>query len=120
MKLSGSKKVIERARRFRQQMSKPERLLWWALRRNQTGFHFRRQQPAGLYVLDFYCDAARLCVEVDGKQHDFQQASDRRRDAYLLSLGVMTVRVQAHEVTASLDGVVQLIVEQARLRAAPG
>ena len=50
-------------------MTKPERLLWWALRRKQTGFHFRRQHPAGPYVLDFYCDTARLCVEADGVSH---------------------------------------------------
>ena len=52
-------------------MSKPERLLWGALRKNKLGLRFRKQHPAGPYVLDFYCDSARLCVEVDGESHDF-------------------------------------------------
>jgi very-short-patch-repair endonuclease len=27
---------------------------------------FRRQHPIGPYVLDFYCPAARLAIEIDG------------------------------------------------------
>ena len=117
MKLTGPKETIERARALRQAMTKPERLLWWALRRNATGLHFRRQHPAGPYVLDFYCDAARLCVEVDGQSHDFQTDHDRRRDAWLRDQGVQTLRIAARDVLGNLDGVVAMVVEEARKRA---
>ena len=63
-------------------VAKPERLLWWALKGDQTGFHFRKQHAAGPFVLDFYCDWARLCVEVDGASHDFTVNRDAgNRDA---------------------------------------
>ena len=44
--------------------------LWSWLRRKQLeGFRFRRQHPLGPYVVDFFCAAAKLIVEVDGGQH---------------------------------------------------
>ena len=99
-------------------MTKPERLLWWALKADKTGFHFRRQHAAGPYVLDFYCDSVRLCVEVDGVSHDLTARSDSARDAYLRRWGVQTVRVRASEVLGNLEGVVALIVQVARSRPA--
>jgi very-short-patch-repair endonuclease len=95
-------------------MSLPERLLWDALRKKQTGLRFRRQHPAGPYVLDFYCDSAKLCVEVDGQSHDFQARHDTRRDQWLLTQGVRTIRIAAQDVLANLEGVVQMIVLQAK------
>jgi very-short-patch-repair endonuclease len=48
-------------------MTLPEVLLWQAVRGGQVGgLRFRRQHPIGPYVLDFYCPALRLAVEIDG------------------------------------------------------
>ena len=59
------------AKRLRQEMTAPERRLWKALRRNAIdGFHFRRQQVIGGYIVDFYCDAAKLAIELDGGAHE--------------------------------------------------
>jgi len=116
MRLSGPKQTIARARQLRKAMTKPERLLWWALRRHAPEFRFRRQHPAGCYVLDFYCDAANLCVEVDGQSHDFRIAQDQRRDRWLLDKGIMTLRFSAADVLSNLEGVLTLIVEEARGR----
>jgi very-short-patch-repair endonuclease len=44
-------------------------------------------------VLDNYCAEARLCVEVDGEQHEATKVRDAKRDAYLSDMGVMTIRV---------------------------
>jgi very-short-patch-repair endonuclease len=58
------------ARRFRQEATEAERRLWGILRNKQfAGLRFRRQQPIGPFVVDFYCSAARLIVELDGGQH---------------------------------------------------
>jgi len=91
-------------------MSLPERLLWGALRKKQTGLRFRRQHPAGSYVLDFYCDSVKLCVEVDDLSHDFRIKHDAARAGWLARQGVRTLRVSAQEVLRNLDGVVQYIV----------
>jgi very-short-patch-repair endonuclease len=105
-------------------LSLPERILWRELRKKQTGLRFRRQHPAGPYVLDFYCDQAKLCVEVDGESHDFRVVHDERRDRWLLEQGVRTLRIAARDVLTNLEGVIQFVVTEAQapsaaLRAAP-
>ncbi|MEO5612000.1 MAG: DUF559 domain-containing protein [Sphingomicrobium sp.] len=107
--LSGPKETIKKAKRFRSTMSLPEVLLWQALRKKQVGLRFRRQHPAGPYVLDFYCDAAKLCVEVDGSQHGYSLKRDAARDRWLAERGVRTVRIQAKDVLNNLDAVIRLI-----------
>lgn len=124
MELTGPWKTISRARKLRQEMSLPERLLWNALRKKQAGLRFRRQHPAGPFILDFYCDGAKLCVEVDGQQHDFRADHDARRDQWLKEQGISTLRISAKDVLNDLDAVVRFIVNEARapsasLRSAP-
>ena len=99
-------------------MTLPEVLLWQQLRLRPGGFRFRKQHPAGPYVMDFYCAEARLCVEVDGAVHSTgsEPASDERRDALLASHGVETLRIPAREVFADMDGVVGWIVAVASAR----
>lgn len=65
----------------------------------------------GPYIADFYCAAAKLVVEVDGRIHDdpAQLAHDRRRTAWLPSRGVRVIRVAALSVRDELDGVLSFI-----------
>lgn len=116
MDVIGTNDAFQRARKLRREMTKPERLLWWALKADKTGFHFRKQHAAGPYVLDFYCDRARLCVEVDGASHELTTAHDQARDLYLARWGILTLRVPAREVLANLQGVVDLVTETASAR----
>ena len=104
--LKGTGRSYRRAKRLRREMSLPEVLLWQQLR-GRDGEKWRKQHPAGPYVLDFYCDAARLCVEVDGEAHGCgtAPATDARRDAWLAAQGVATLRVPAAEVLHNLEGV---------------
>lgn len=74
-------------------MSKSERILWNCLRKDRIGYRFRRQFPVGPYVLDFYCAAAGLCVEVDGPLHEERKVKDLIRDQYLSDRGVETLRI---------------------------
>ena len=63
--MRASDKTFGSARKLRRHMSLPEIVLWQALRkRGQSGLRFRRQHPLGPYILDFYCPAVRLAVEV--------------------------------------------------------
>ena len=114
MDVTGTSDASQRARMLRREMTKPERLLWWAIKADKTGFHFRKQHAAGPYVLDFYCDRARLCVEVDGLSHDFSVDRDLVRDRYLKRWGIVTVRVSAADVLSNLQGVVDHINGVAR------
>ncbi len=113
--------VRARAKTLRRDLSLPEVLLWARLRHRQPGQPiFRRQHPFGPYVLDFYCPAAKLAIEVDGQSHGMgdRPQRDLRRDAYLADLGVRTVRYQASEVLADPNGVAAGIVDAARALAA--
>jgi len=90
--------TLKRAKRLRRPMTPQELGLWLRLKNRQLGgFKFRRQHPFGPHILDFYCAEARLAVEIDGQAHwsDEQARHDARRDAYVRSMGVETLRLSA-------------------------
>ena len=107
---------IARARQMRREMGEAEKRLWKRLRRNQIGFHFRRQAPVGPYFLDFYCAPARLCIEVDGDLHAQRSAEDHQRDLYLQQLGILTLRIPTSDLYMHLDAVVEHIAHLCRER----
>lgn len=91
------------SRRLRRSQTEAERILWRALRARQfNGLKFRRQVPFGLYILDFYCPAARLVIEVDGGQHT--PARDAHRDEYLICEGLTVLHFWNSDIHANLDG----------------
>ena len=104
-----------KARQLRRQMSLPEVLLWQQLRQ-QPECRFRRQHPVGPYVLDFYCAAAKLCVEIDGIAHDLgaHPARDTTRDEWLRTQGVTVLRVPANEVLRSPTNAAEAILSHCR------
>ena len=117
--LKGTGKAIRQARSLRREMSLPEVLLWQQLRKPRSGYHWRKQHPAGPYSLDFYCDVAKLCVEVDGEAHDRgdRPQRDQRRDAWIAAEGIATMRIPAGEVLGNMEGVLAFIDAHARSRA---
>jgi very-short-patch-repair endonuclease len=110
--LRSTRRNVKRARALRRKLTLPEVLLWQQLRQRPDGLKFRRQHPAGPYVLDFYCEEGRLCVEVDGAAHGMGDVpiTDEQRDRWLSKAGVRTLRVSATDVLRNLDGVLQLII----------
>jgi very-short-patch-repair endonuclease len=104
----------ERARRLRGNQTDAERKLWWRLRvLKREGFHFRRQVPIDHLIVDFACYSARLVIEVDGGQHNWDEhaRADRRRDAYLRSQGFRVLRFWNNDVLSNPDGVEEVIRE---------
>ena len=69
MHLGAYGKLFQYARQLRENPTPAEQLLWERLRGNQTGYKFRRQHPLDKYVVDFYCLALKLAIEVDGPIH---------------------------------------------------
>jgi very-short-patch-repair endonuclease len=96
-----SRNTVLKARRLRKEMSLPEVLLWQQLRGSEP--RIRRQHPAGPYVLDFYCPAAKLGIEVDGVAHEMgdRPQRDEVRAAFFEARGVGLIRIPAAEVLAS-------------------
>ncbi|MFL5384674.1 MAG: endonuclease domain-containing protein [Longimicrobiaceae bacterium] len=105
--------IRDAAREHRKNPTPSESLLWESLRGLKLdGRKFRRQQPVGPFIVDFYCPEERLVVEVDGPIHDRQQREDAGRQEALESLGLRFVRVTHDEVIFDLIGTL------ARIRAA--
>ncbi|QAY79634.1 endonuclease domain-containing protein [Sphingosinicella sp. BN140058] len=103
-----------RARTLRKEMSLPEVLLWRELRKRPAGLKFRRQHPAGPFVLDFACLSSRVAIEIDGAAHDPMSAQfrDEGRDEWLANQGFSTLRIAARDVLSNLEGVLQLVISQ--------
>jgi very-short-patch-repair endonuclease len=105
-----------KARRFRQALTLPERMIWAQIKgRRLEGLHFRRQHPLGPYVLDFYCDSAGLCVEVDGVTHHTGWAPlrDAKRDTWLADQGIRTLRLRAGLILQDRDAALRMILDAA-------
>ena len=115
--LHGPKRTQRRARELRRTMSLPEVLLWQELRKRPAGLRFRRQHPAGTYVLDFFCPSRKLAIEVDGEAHERGDGPqrDRTRDAWLTGQGVRVIRIRAQDVLDDLEPVILHIVAEAGL-----
>jgi very-short-patch-repair endonuclease len=113
--LTGPKETIQRARKQRQEMSLPEVLLWQALRGSPQGLRFRRLQPSGQLVSDFFCHKAGLVIEIDGESHNRgdQPDFDAKRDAWLQSNGLTVLRIGAREVLKDIDAVYRHILAKA-------
>jgi hypothetical protein len=78
-------------------MTLPEVLLWQELRKRPGDLRFRRQHPAGVYVLDFFCPRHRLAIEVDGEAHNRGDRPERDavRSAWLAGEGIKVIRIPA-------------------------
>lgn len=118
--ITGPVDSVKRARKLRSEMTLPEAMLWKAMRQRPEGLKFRRQHPAGICVLDFYCAAARLAIEVDGFAHSGARAmkADAARSHFLRSQGVATLRVPATAVLEDVHVTMERIVEVCRERIA--
>ncbi len=75
------------------------------------GLSFRRQQPVGPYVLDFYCSVARLAIELDGDAHACRAEADGIRQRFMEEQGVSVLRFPNSEVMHNMPTVLNLILD---------
>ncbi len=107
---------IQFAQTLRKQPTRAEVILWTRLRGSR--FHaakFTRQVPFDRYVVDFYCHAAKLAIEIDGRQHEWFAGYDEGRTEVLERMGVQVIRFSNEEVCGDLDSVLERIAAALRL-----
>ncbi|MBF9151418.1 DUF559 domain-containing protein [Novosphingobium sp. 1Y9A] len=118
--ITGPSGAVKLARKLRSEMTLPEGLLWRELRKRPGGLKFRRQHPSGAFVIDFYCAALKLAIEVDGFAHGTAEGikRDTAKSHFLRSQGIATLRVPAKAVLEDMELVVRRIVQVCDERAA--
>jgi very-short-patch-repair endonuclease len=103
---------IDRARDLRKRMPDAEQKVWRELRsRRFAGYKFRRQHPLGSYFVDFVCLSSGVVVELDGGQHNTEEARsyDARRTRWLEGAGYRVLRFWNHEVLEDWESVAEAI-----------
>ena len=98
--------LVSRCKRLRNNPTPAEAILWQYLRRSQLGgYKFRRQQPIGPFIVDFYCSSLKLAIELDGSSHDGKDGYDGYRESSIEGRGVRLVRFTNSEVMEDMEGV---------------
>ncbi len=115
-RIRGTTPEIEAAaRRLRQNMTPAELKLWDALKNRQLdGLKFRREHPVGPFILDFWCPARKLVIELDGEVHEKQKDYDEARTRQLEDYGYRVMRFRNEEVLTDLPAVLDRIREVVR------
>jgi very-short-patch-repair endonuclease len=112
----------EKQRQLRNNAPQAESLVWSKLKGKQLlGYKFRRRYSVGPYVIDFYCPALKLAVEIDGDSHFEEGAKDDdcSRQAFIESFGIQFLRFTNEEIRNNLEGVLAAIAQVVQQRKTP-
>ena len=105
-------KLKPRARELRKQGVLAEVLFWRQIRAKKFGYHFYRQKPLGNYIVDFYCPALKLVVEIDGSSHQDRKQYDKLREEFLQSIGLRVIRFPDAEIKDNIHNVIKILKEK--------
>jgi very-short-patch-repair endonuclease len=109
----------ERRRELRRHQTDAERAFWACVRNRQfLGMRFFRQYSVGSYILDFYCPAIMLAVELDGSQHNQPEGReyDAARSEYLHAHGIEVIRFWNNEILHEIEGVLARLEMRVNVR----
>lgn len=111
MFLGAVKRTFQQAEQLRNNMTVAEKTLWNYLKTKPMGLKFRRQHPISKYIVDFYCHALKLVIEVDGGIHNITSSleNDKVRQEYLEAEGLVFLRVTNEEIERDFASVVTKI-----------
>ena len=104
------KQILRNSQALRRNMTKEERHLWYDFLKSYP-IQFNRQYPIGNYIVDFYCQKAKLVIELDGSQHcsPEQIEYDRERTAFLKQQGLSVLRYSNLDVVNQFRAVCENI-----------
>ena len=100
--------IFQRAKQLRNHLTGSEMKLWGYLRSNPFGYKFRRQHPLGIFIVDFYCHALQLVIEVDGNVHDQQDVkqADIERQNLIEAEGIQVMRFSNNDIANHFEEVI--------------
>lgn len=109
-------KLIDHAKKMRQEPTEAEDKLWQVIRGKATGGRIRRQHIIGKYIVDFVSLPKQLVIEVDGDIHDLQQEEDALRTLALGDMGFKVIRFRNEEVLRDPYSVRARIIQELEAR----
>jgi len=103
--------LLETRRALRKNQTEAEGRLWEYLRNSQLGKPIKRQINIHRFIVDFYCHAAKLVIEVDGDYHLTPEmvVKDKERDTMLRALGYTILRFTNEAVLEDLMTVLDTV-----------
>ena len=103
-------KLTDNAKTLRKNMTKEERHLWYDFLRTYP-IRFLRQKVIDNYIADFYCNEARLVIELDGSQHYEEKGllKDKIRTEKIEGRNLTVIRVPNNEINKNFNGVCEYI-----------
>ena len=114
--------IFKKAEELRKKMTSAEKIIWQHIHINEWKLKFRRQHPVSNFIVDFYCHALKLVIEIDGDIHDVEEVkkNDVARERTLFSLGLKVLRFSNEVVYKNSKEVLKKIDETIRvLRGSP-
>jgi very-short-patch-repair endonuclease len=90
----GDKLLVEKAGAMRSRPTFGEELLLIYLQTKPLGYKFSRQQVYAVYLLDFYCQALPLVIEVDGLIHNVEEVQKGDREKQIEACGLKSFALQ--------------------------
>ncbi len=100
---------------LRIKMTPEEVILWERLKGKQIcNTRFRRQHPINRFIVDFYCHAAKLVVELDGGIHLQQKEYDEERTQILNEFGIDVIRFLNSDILKNIDNVIVQIESEVK------
>ncbi len=97
--------IVLAAKELRQRMTPAEKILWEKLRHKKLcGLRFYRQVPIDQFIVDFYCPAKKLVIEIDGSIHDESDTAehDEDREECFRAKGLRVFRFRNEDVMENL------------------
>jgi len=117
MPLEYNKALIPRAKELRKNATRQENHLWYDFLRVYP-VRFQRQKTIYHYIVDFYCASVKLIIELDGHQHEGEDAKeyDEIRTQAFESAGLVVLRFKNDDVEQRFRSVCQAIDQAVQQR----
>lgn len=117
MSLPYNRRLIPRAKELRKNATKQENYLWYNFLRTYP-VRFQRQKTISNFIVDFYCDKAKIVIELDGSQHYSEQGMtyDAERTQILSAYGLLVLRFSNADIDRHFTSVCEEIDRKVKER----
>ena len=111
-----NKKLVKNAQILRRNMTPEEKHLWYDFLK-KLPITVNRQKNIDNYIIDFFISSKGIAIEIDGRQHTMEKnaESDKKRDAFLNSLGITVLRYSNTDINQNFSVVCYDILSKLEL-----